>query len=436
MRKGSLLMVLLIMTVLFPVQAVDWEEYESDHFIFYYTRGHLTADEIAAVAENQEALFVMLSGLLGVDCQEKVTYYLYGNREDFQGIPGAYCSGSTVTYLCVFCVDFCKEGLNDSHELTHALANKIGFQHGLLAEGLAIYIEDYIMASQNPHVIAKILHMEGRLTPLEDIMDNFWCDILFNYDISGSFTLFLIETYGMDRYKVLYSNPLGHGAFDEVYGKSLEDLEHEWIAVIQEVEVTQKYTDIVRYRDSIEEGLAIYFEVGFQPPDYASYPAWAEEGICLFRETYKENPEEAFVYLPQFNQGMLAWKTAIETFERGLEVTDAQKKAGLFREAQEFYGVAGDERMVHRSGDFAEAYEALVMAEDFLQENKMVQAEEELEKAKRLFLDLRESEDLVDTLDQQIQAWKDRCTAGWEAGFIVVLVAVLLVKGLLKLRKR
>ncbi|MGC1123341.1 MAG: hypothetical protein WBA22_19825, partial [Candidatus Methanofastidiosia archaeon] len=138
MRKGFLLVVFVIL-VLSPLQAVDWEEYESDHFIFYYTPGHLTADEIAAVAENQEALFVKLSGLLGVDYQGKITYYLYGNREDFQGIPGAYCSGSTVTYLCIFCVDFCKEGLNDSHELTHALANTIGFQHGLLAEGLAIY---------------------------------------------------------------------------------------------------------------------------------------------------------------------------------------------------------------------------------------------------------------------------------------------------------
>jgi hypothetical protein len=71
-----------------------------------------------------------------------------------------------------------------------------------------------------------------------------------------------------------------------------------------------------------------------------------------------------------------------------------------------------------------------------VKENKMVQAEEELEKAKGLFFTLGESEELVDSLDQQIQAWKERCTSGWEAGFIVVLVAVLLVKGFLKLRKR
>ncbi|MGC1122921.1 MAG: hypothetical protein WBA22_17710, partial [Candidatus Methanofastidiosia archaeon] len=279
-------------------------------------------------------------------------------------------------------------------------------------------------------------YSEGRLTPLEDIMGDFWCDVLFNYDISGSFTLFLIERYGMDMYKVLYSKPLGHGAFEEVYGKSLDELEQEWITAVQEVEVTQKDRDIVRYRDSIEEGLTIYFDLGFQPPDYATYPAWAEEGICLFREKYKENPEEAFGYLPQFNEGMVAWKKAIETYEEGLEVTDVEEKVELFGKAQELYEVAGDARMVQRSGNFVAAYEALVMAEEYVQENRMVQAEEELEKAKRLFLGLGESEELVDTLNQQIQAWKDRCTGGWEAGFIVVLVCVLLIKGFLELRKR
>jgi hypothetical protein len=435
MRKGFLL-VFFVVILLSPVHAVDWEEYESDHFIFYCTPGHLTADEMAAIAENQEALFQELSGLLGVDYQGKITYYLYGNREDFQGIPGAYCSGSTVTYLCIFCVDICKGGLHDSHELTHALANTIGFQHGLLAEGLAIYVEDYIMAHQNPHAIVKILFSEGRLTPLEDIMEDFWCDVLFDYDISGSFTLFLIETYGMDMYKVLYSKPLGYEAFEEVYGKSLDELEGEWIIAVQEVEVTQKDRDIVRYRDSIEEGLTIYFDIGFQPPDYASYPAWAEEGICLFREKYEENPEEAFGYLPQFNEGMVAWNAAIETFEEGLEVTDIGRKAELFGEAREFYEVAGDQRMVKRAGDFAAAYKALKMAEEYVKENKMVQAENELEKAKGLFLTLGESEEFVNSLDQQIQAWKERCTPGWEAGFIVIAVVVLLAKGFLKLRKR
>ncbi|MBU7013972.1 MAG: hypothetical protein HXS43_04005 [Theionarchaea archaeon] len=435
MRKGYLLAALLLMTVFSPIQAVDWQEYESDHFIFFYSPDHLTDDEIMAVAETQEALFTQLSGILGTDCQEKIVYYLYGNREDFQGIPGAYCTGSTVVYLCIFCVDICKNGLNDSHELTHSLANTIGFQHGLLAEGLAIYIEEYVIAHQNPHAIAQILYTENRLTPLEDIMKDYWCDILYNYDISGSFTIFLIEEYGMDTYKALYSMPLGYATIEEVYGKSLDELEQEWIQTIQKADVTQKERDIVRYRDSIKEGLAIYLDLGFLPPDYATYPARAEEGICLFREKYKENPEEAFGYLPQFNEGMVAWKEAIETFEKGLEATDLEEKAELFGRAQELYRVAGDARMVERSGNFREAYEALVITEKYVQENKMVQAEEELEKAKELLLTLREPEEQVDLLDQHIRAWKDRCVPGWGAGFIIVLLCVLLMKGFVKLKK-
>ncbi len=429
MKKIPFLIIIILVIPL--LHAEEWQSYESEHFIFYYQEGCLTQDEITALAQNQEGLFSRITDLLQIEYTGKITYYLYGKREDFEGIPGAYTAGSEIHYLCIFCVDFCKNGLNDAHEMTHALANQIGSQFGLIAEGLAIYVEDYVINGENLHGIVKILYTENRLTSLEDLLEDFWSDILFNYDIAGSFAAFLIEKYGMEKFKELYCKPLGFFSFLEVYGKSLEDLEKEWIQVIQKSEVTQEEMDVVRYRDGIEEGLIIYFDLGFDSLGYGTYPARAEEGICLFREKYKENPEEAFPYLDQFNEGMVAWKEAIETFEEALEQTGYRMKAELFRKATSLYEIAGDEEMLVLSGKYASAYESLVRILEYIEEGKGDMANEELTRVRPLLEELGEESE-IGIISQQVHAAQEQGLQGFEVGIVLIFVFVLIIRTIVR----
>jgi hypothetical protein len=413
------------------VQSEEWQSYESEHFIFFYQEDHLTLEEMAVIAETQEALFTRITTLLHIEYTGKITYYLYGNRSDFEGIPGAYTVGSEIRYLCVFCVDFCKNGLNDAHEMTHALDITMGSQYGFLAEGLAVYVEDYVINDVNLHGIIKVLYTENRLTPLEDLVEDFWCDILYNYDIVGSFTAFLIEEYGIEQFKWLYSKPLGFSPYLEVYKKSLEELEAEWISVIQKADVTEKEERIVRYRDGIKEGLAIYFDMGFTSFEYATYPAKAEEGICLFREYAEEDFEKAFLYLDQFNQGMKAWKEAAATFEQALEHTDYQTKADLFKKAASLYETAGDESMLILSEKYRSAYQSLVDIERNLEQGNDILVNQEIERVRPLLEELEEESELS-MIGQYSQAKRDQVQPGFEAGSVLILTCVLIVMHIVK----
>jgi hypothetical protein len=425
MKKLPLLLLIVILVP--PLQAEEWLSYESEHFIFYYQENHLTEAEIAAVADTEEAFFSRLTDLLAVEFSGKITYYLYGNRKDFEGVPGAYCIGTEIHFLCIFCQDFCKQGLNDAHEMTHALANQIGAQHGLLAEGLAVYVEDYVVRGSNLHGIVKILFLEGRLTSLEDLIEDFWCDILFNYDIAGSFAIFLIEGYGMEKFKALYSTPLGVDSFLDVYGKSLYALEEEWLIIVQQAEVTQEERDILRYRDNIEEGLAIYFEYGWVPLEYGTYPARAEEGICLFRKTYEEDAETAFLYLNQFNEGMVAWKQAMELFEKAIDAVDFQVKAELYGEASSLYEIAGDEDMIILSQQYAAAYTSLGNVLSHLQQGNINLANQELSESETLFEGLGRVEDFF-MVEQMVRASEEENLQEFETLVFLLVVCVFIVR--------
>lgn len=424
-------LLLFIVLVIPLAYSEEWQSYESAHFIFYYHEGYLTQEEITTIVQTEEELFSRITDLLAIEYTGKIEYYLYGNRKDFEGIPGAYTIGSEIQFLCIFCVDFCKNGLNDAHEMTHALANKIGIQHGLLAEGLAVYVEDYVINGENLHGIIKILHTENRLTPLEDLVEDFWCDILFNYDIAGSFAAYLIEEYGIEKFKELYSKPAGFFPFLEVYDKSLEDLEDEWIAVVQHAEVTQNEIDIVRYRDMIEEGLAIYMELGFGPLDYGTYPARAEEGICLFREIYEENPEEAFSHLDQFNKGMVAWEEAIETFEEALEQSDYKTKAELFRNAVSLYEIAGDADMIILSEKYASVYESLLLVRTYIEQGDEPLIDQELERIDLLLKELGEDSEIY-AIEQHVRLLKDKNLQEFEAGILIIVICVFIGKILIR----
>lgn len=425
--------VILVILVLPVVQGESWSSYESEHFIFYYHEDELTAEDIKNIAETEEKLFDQLTDLLDVEYMGKIEYYLYGERKDFEGIPGAYCVGNEIRFLCQFCVNFCKEGLNDAHEMTHAIANQIGIQHGFLAEGLAVYVEDYYVEGANLHGVIKILHTENRLTSLETLVDGFWSDFLYNYDIAGSFTVYLVEEYGMDTFKVLYTKECDISSFEEVYGKSLAVLEQEWLAVVEQAEVTQTEKDIVQYRDTIKEGLGIYFDLGFGSIKYGTYPARAEEGICLFRAQIKEDREKAFSHLDQFNEGMVAWKKAMEVYEQAEEQDVFSKKAALFEKARSLYRIAGDKEFMKKSEEYATAYRLLEQAEAHIDKGEGKLADEKVHEAKSLLGGIGSKE--LQTLDQKVNAYKDRVLEGAELGFIAVIIFVMSVKIVLKIRK-
>lgn len=119
------------------------------------------------------------------------------------------------------------------HEIVHIYAPN---NNRFLAEGLAVYLhaklagnsafpnfgEELNRAAARSLAKAPSLQALNRVRtpqPLSTVMDE-----QNAYTVAGSFVGFLIERYGLDRFRTLYETD----NYDTVYAKSLDMLEQEW----------------------------------------------------------------------------------------------------------------------------------------------------------------------------------------------------------------
>ena len=138
------------------------------------------------------------------------------------------------------------------HELVHVYAPN---QNRFLAEGLAVHLHHTLGGKPAFPNFGKNLHRAARpfadinLTALDAIATPRRLRLSRRipereaYIIAGSFTQFLIDRYGLAKYRRLYElTPLrprvqGFGGeprrYDAIYGKSLDQLADEWRACVE-----------------------------------------------------------------------------------------------------------------------------------------------------------------------------------------------------------
>jgi tetratricopeptide (TPR) repeat protein len=134
------------------------------------------------------------------------------------------------------------------HELTHILVGemgrpiiKISLQTGL-CEGLS-EASEWNAGALTHHQWAQSLlkgNLDHRASPIYTMTNTgFWSQrITVAYYISGSFVRWLIDTYGLDKFKLLFKKvgfTFSDKPYQTVYGKSLRELTEEWIAFLNTV---------------------------------------------------------------------------------------------------------------------------------------------------------------------------------------------------------
>ena len=120
------------------------------------------------------------------------------------------------------------------HEIVHIYAPN---DNRFLAEGFAVYLQERMGGNsgfpnwrgEDFRVLVrdilsevsslKMLNEVQTPTPLSSVAENRTA-----YILAGSFVGFLIEKYGLPKFKSLYQTE----SYNKVYGKSLRSLEKEW----------------------------------------------------------------------------------------------------------------------------------------------------------------------------------------------------------------
>ncbi len=211
---------------------------ETDNFTIYYDPGSPEATYIELIAEDHEWRYKQLSEFLNLNSSGKIRSYIYPDIDTRKKIVGA---GETTIANPVHKEIHLVYGSFPhpilKHELVHVMAGDFGSEYlkispkiGLL-EGIAV-AADWNGNGYTRHQYSKSLKEKNMAPEIEDIIGfGFWyAPPQVSYTLMGSFSRYLIDTYGIENFKTLYKT----GDFT-VYGKSLGELSSEWKEFLEDV---------------------------------------------------------------------------------------------------------------------------------------------------------------------------------------------------------
>lgn len=212
------------------------------HYVFHRTE----SDRVDS--SRQEAFHDWAVPQLGVTPTRAIQYYKYLDRSHINEITGRETNGfaepSAFTLHSIWPFD--------AHEVVHVLTAMLGTPSDLFNEGIAVALSlDPLAGRFVPlwnnapvHDVARqILASGSTLRPVAILTSDRFVQQsnLTTYPMAGSFVGFLIERYSQDTMNQFFRSPSGRNASDaqirqrtlNVWGKSLETLQEEWLAFLQ-----------------------------------------------------------------------------------------------------------------------------------------------------------------------------------------------------------
>lgn len=216
----------------------DWVCVKSDHHVFCVRPGSLAQKDIKQLIQIHEKAYEKFMARLGIRPKRHDLYlcYLHERENEEIDLKGGIFLPARSEFHVIYNEKIKRQRYSGPHELVHAISSRY-FGNGvppILDEGIAELLS-WDRERTIEYYSAKMMH-SGVLTELKDLInhDNFkkyWkAD---TYSQSASFVKFLIERYGIKRFRDLM-NKTGKKrsktvkVFESVYNKSLTNIEKEW----------------------------------------------------------------------------------------------------------------------------------------------------------------------------------------------------------------
>ena len=225
---------------------------QTEHFDLYYDPSSLDSASVAALASDHEAHYDRLRRRLASEGlgDERIQSYVYPSPDVKGRLTGARRTSVAPVWLDQPQVHLLERRAKGSlgHELAHVWSRPYGLP-GLnaswapgLVEGWAVALESPT-PSPSPHDLMatawaadSVGGLERRVEALIQRLSpwGFWTGRgAVSYAMMGSFTRYLLSTYGPSRLKDVYA----WGNFESVYGRSLRRLAEDWVAHVQEQQI-------------------------------------------------------------------------------------------------------------------------------------------------------------------------------------------------------
>ena len=210
----------------------------TEHFIIHYPEALLSTEKAQELASLHEFYYSLIARELRVRPARRIDSFVYASAEQKGRLIGA--AGTDISKPWLWQLHINLEDVDGAlkHELVHVMAADFGFPlvrvsvNSGLIEGLATAVER-VEYDETLHRLAAQIFALGQNPDMESLfsLTGFMkAHGATSYVLAGSFCRYLIDQYGIRRFKWLYRT----GSFTGFYNKDLPELIAEWKRFIAE----------------------------------------------------------------------------------------------------------------------------------------------------------------------------------------------------------
>ncbi len=234
-----------------PLDNYIWFNKFTEHYVFNYKSGSLAEKDIEYIAQLQEQCYKEITETLEFTVDNPITYYLCDSRAEVKELSETDYECAEVTVLndvenpVIFAVYNDEFKCIGAHEDTHAIASQLAQPNSqAVVEGLATCFDRTWKGISNELCTAYYLE-KGSYIRIEDMIldDEYFAetDCNVSYPILGAFTRYLMDKYGIESYRRLYTTNLDwEEAFVILFSQTISDVEEGFIETIRDTEFVEE----------------------------------------------------------------------------------------------------------------------------------------------------------------------------------------------------
>ena len=210
---------------------------KTEHFDIYFSPG-ISRDEIKIITLNHEYYYEQLEAFYNTYPGEKYVSFIFKDDSQKKKYFGSENADVAKPWLReIFTI---ADNYNSSlrHEIAHCFAGEFGWGIFKVADNFnPALIEGAAVAGapeydqNNVHYMASLAYHNGFRVELKNLFRglNFFSQTSgLSYIFAGSFCRYLIDNFGIEKFKLLYSDV----DFEKVYNMSIEDLSSRYFSFI------------------------------------------------------------------------------------------------------------------------------------------------------------------------------------------------------------
>ncbi len=218
---------------------------ETEHFKIHYSE-KIEEKLIYAAIVHHEYYYNELSGFFNIKPKEKITSYIFSSSHQKGKLFGAENADVAKPWLNQIYTNINNYSLTLKHEIAHVFTREFGTGIFKIADGFNPALIEGIASAADPvydenriEYLAAVAYQNGYKASIQNLFGyvNFFSGAsTLSYIYSGAFVKFLIDNYGIVKFKKLYSNL----DFENAYKKSLPELEKEFYSIIKSIPASGK----------------------------------------------------------------------------------------------------------------------------------------------------------------------------------------------------